>query len=73
MQPSQLSSLTGTVTVRTPIRSANARPAYASLSVAFSLLPDAYQGDLCITDRVLPGGHGLTPPHRAASEMRGDQ
>jgi len=59
MRATQARSVSDTVTVRTPSRSATRyriRYRVGSYSYAFSDLPDAYQGELCITDSYLPGG-----------------
>jgi len=46
MRMSLIDTVTDTVTERSPSRSANARLAYASLSVSLSILQIAYQQDL---------------------------
>lgn len=64
MHSSQKDTLSDTVTERIPRRSPYARLAYASLSGAFALLPDAYQGrDL--PDTYLPGALGFPSKNRA--------
>lgn len=44
---------------------------YASLSVAFALLPDASQGDLCLPDSFLPGALGGLVPDSIGFGLRG--
>jgi hypothetical protein len=71
MPTTQTESVSDTVTERTPRRSPNARlPTryrLGSLSGAFALLPDAYQGAE-VTDTSVP--RGVYSQNRAAFEKR---
>jgi hypothetical protein len=74
MRASPMGTLTDTLTVSLPVTdTVSVGYRYASLSVAFALLPDASQGGLCIPDTDLPGDQGVFPKSRAAFEMRGGQ
>jgi hypothetical protein len=62
-------TVSDTVTARSPLRLACAGAASASISYAFALLPDAYQGRALVRT-YLRSDQGVFPKSRAAFEMR---
>jgi len=71
MRASPIGTLTDTLTVSlTETDTVSVVYRHASLSVAFALLPDASQGDLCIPDSFLPGALGFPFQNRAAFQKR---